>query len=140
MRRLLPLVLTATLAVAGCGQNPLTGLQADRAAVRQGAGNQSGDRYLVKFRDGVSSRDQAVRLQKAGAVSVREIAPIGVRVVRTRQPGALRGADVEYVEADAVRAIPEARRRDAARQAAKTARSGRSAVASPGSRGAAASP
>jgi subtilisin family serine protease len=63
---------------------------------------------------------QDLRLQKAGAVSLREIGAIGVRVVRTREPGALRGADVEFVEADTVRAIPEQSKRRAARLAARS--------------------
>ncbi len=119
MRRTLVLALTAIIAItAGCGVSPASGFQGDRAAIRQGAGA-SGDRYLVKFRDGVSRKDQDLRLQKAGAASLREIAAIGVRVVRTQEPGALRGADVEFVEADTVRAIPEHATRRAARLAAK---------------------
>ncbi len=118
MLRFVSLAVAAFFA-AGCGLGPGAALQGSASTLRQGTGT-AGDRYLVKFRDGVSRSAQDLRVQKAGALSLKEIAPLGVRVVRTKQPGSLRGTDVEYIESDGLREIPEAAARLAARKAAGT--------------------
>lgn len=108
MHRSILLAIAAVFA-AGCGLGPGSVLQGTAPALRTGAGA-AGDRYLVKFRDGVPRQRQDQHIRMAGAASLREIAPLGVRLVRTKQPGALRGPEVEYVEADGIRQIPEAAR------------------------------
>lgn len=134
MRMFLSLAIAAVFA-AGCGMGPGAALQGSTAGQRQGTGT-SGDRYLVKFRDGVARAQQDQLVRKAGGLSLRDIGPLGVRVVRTKQPGALRGADVEYVEPDTVREIPEADRRRAARNQRATGQTGSTTAPSAGTRSA----
>ena len=123
-------MLLVAISATGCGlQGPTGGLQGATPALRTGTGV-SGDRYLVKFRAGVSASAQDALLKRAGATTLREVAALGVRSIRTKSPSTLiKGVGVEYVEVEAVRRAPEAWNRRAGGAAIRAASSAKGTYA-----------
>ncbi len=101
------LLLTLATLLAGCGlQGSPFGFSTDNVADSTSQLSVTG-RYLVHFRDAVSTPDQAAALAAAGDSLVRDITPLGVCIVTSSQAGAGLDAQlVDYVEPDGPVAAP----------------------------------